>query len=326
MRIKLSKLGIGCIVFMCCSLLACKQGTSKDVITPDALEAILYDYNVAKAMADELPYDERYTQPFYTDYVFRKHQVTEAQFDSSMVWYTRNTEELSKIYSNVTKRLKDDQGAINHLIAIRDNKPKMSAPGDTVNVWYDKKLYRLTPTFASDRITFSLSADSNFKAYDEIRWKMRYSFMQSDFNKQNVQAVVSMSFTFENDSILAKTEKVSKSGWYTLSLKSDSSYKIKEVKGFVYLPKDSIKINLLVDEISLYRYHRPEQDSINKARQLVLVNDSLRNDSIKKAKDAAIKKDSIKKQELKKVEPEQPVRRSPHEMDRPRSRRANNRR
>lgn len=326
MRKKLNKLALGCIVLMCCSLTACKQGVPKDVIKPDAMEAILYDYNVAKAMADELPYDERYKQPLYTDYVYRKHHITEAQFDSSMVWYTRNTEELSKIYTNVTKRLKDDQGAINHLIAVRDKKPKMSERGDTVNVWYDKKLYKLTPAFASDRITFTLPTDSNFKAYDEIRWRMRYDFLKSSSDKQKVQAVMAMSLTFENDSILATTKKIEESGWHTLSLKSDSAYKIKEINGFVYLPEDSIKTALLVDEISLFRYHRPEQDSINKEKQKILLSDSLKNDSIKKAKDAVTKKDSIKKQEAVKVEQEQPVRRSPHDMDRPRPRKGNNNR
>lgn len=321
MRKRLSKLGIGCAVVICCSLSACKQGVPKEVIKPAAMEAILYDYNVAKSMAEDLPYDERYKQPLYTDYVFQKHRVTQAQFDSSLVWYTRNTEELSKIYANVAKRFKDEQGAINHLIAIRDHKPKMSERGDTVNVWYDKKLYKLTPTFASDRITFTLPTDSNFKAYDEIRWKMRYHFLKP----QPAEAIMAMSLTFDNDSILAKTKKIDKSGWYTLSLKSDSSFKIKEISGFVYLPEDSIKSTLLIDEISLFRYHRPEQDSINKAKQKVLLNDSLKNDSIKKAKELSTRKDSVKKQEPLKVEQEQPSRRNPHDMDRPRPRKGNNR-
>lgn len=322
MRKMLSRLGVGFAVLICCSLSACKQDAPKSVIKPAAMEAILYDYNVAKAMAEDLPYDDRYKQPLYTDYVFRKHGVTEARFDSSMVWYTRNTEELSKIYANVTKRLKADQGAINHLIAIRDNKPKMSERGDTVNVWYDKKLYKLTPALASDRITFTLPTDSNFKAYDEIRWKMRYNFLKP----QSAHVIMALSMTFDNDSILAQTERIDTSGWYTLSLKSDSAYKIKEINGFVYLPKDSIKSTLLIDEISLFRYHRPEQDSINKAKQNMLLNDSLKNDSIKKAKDKKpVVKDTVKKQEAVKVEQEQqPVRRNPRDMDRPRPRKSNN--
>lgn len=321
MEKKLSRLGIGCAILVCCTLSACKQGAPKEVIKADAMEAILYDYNVAKAMAEDLPYDERYKQPLYIDYVFQKHNVTQAQFDSSLVWYTRNTEELSKIYVNVAKRLKDEQGAINHQIAVRDHKPKMSERGDTVNVWYDKKLYKLTPNLASDRITFTLPTDSNFKAYDEIRWKMRYHFLKS----QSAQAIMAMTLTFDNDSILAKTKKIDKSGWYTLSLKSDSSYKIKEISGFVYLPKDSVKSAVLVDEISLFRYHRPEQDSINKAKQKVLLSDSLKNDSIKKAMEKSARKDSVKKQESVNIEQEQPVRRSPRDMDRPRPRKGNNR-
>ena len=46
-----------------------------------------------------------------------RYGTTQAVFDSSMVWYTRNTEVLSKIYEKVKKRLKDQQDEVNHLIA-----------------------------------------------------------------------------------------------------------------------------------------------------------------------------------------------------------------
>ena len=49
------------------------------------------------------------------DAVFKKYGTTEAVFDSSLVWYTRNTEVLSKIYERVSKRLKAQQNEINHL-------------------------------------------------------------------------------------------------------------------------------------------------------------------------------------------------------------------
>lgn len=324
MKRGLSKFGVGCLVALCFSLTACKQGASKDVIKPPKMEEFLYDYYLAKSMVDELPYEDRYKQPLYLDYVYNKHHITKAQFDSSMVWYTRNTEELSKIYTNVGKRLKGDQGAINHLIALRDNKPKMSESGDTVNVWYDKKLHKLTPTVMSNKIAFTLTTDTNFKTHDELRWKIRYNFLKPKTDKRLIKAIMAMSFTFDNDSILAVSKKVDKSGWYTLSLKSDSAYKIKEVRGFVYLPGDSLQTSLLIDNISLTRFHRPKQDSINIAKGNALKSDSIKNDSIKKAKELADKKELAKKDSAK-VKLEQRVRRNPHDMDRPRPRKSTNR-
>lgn len=56
------------------------------------------------------------------DAVFKKYGTTQAAFDSSMVWYTRNTEVLSKIYDKVRKRLKDEQELVGDLVAKRDKK------------------------------------------------------------------------------------------------------------------------------------------------------------------------------------------------------------
>jgi hypothetical protein len=53
---------------------------------------------------------------------------------SSMVWYTRDTDVLAKVYEKVNKRLKEQQQNIDRLISLRDRKAKTSAPGDTIDV------------------------------------------------------------------------------------------------------------------------------------------------------------------------------------------------
>lgn len=87
----------------------CKVKRPSDVISESKMENLLYDYHVAKSMGDNLPYSENYKKALYIDAVFKKYGTTQAAFDSSMVWYTRNTEILSKIYDKVKKRLKDEQ-------------------------------------------------------------------------------------------------------------------------------------------------------------------------------------------------------------------------
>ena len=74
------------------------------------MENLLYDYHVAKSMGDNLPYSENYKKALYINAVFKKYGTTQAAFDSSMVWYTRNTEILSKIYDKVKKTLERRTG------------------------------------------------------------------------------------------------------------------------------------------------------------------------------------------------------------------------
>ena len=97
------------LCFICMLALAvagCKVKRPNDVIPESKMESLLYDYHLAKSMGDNLPYSENYKKALYIDAVFKKYGTTQAVFDSSMVWYTRNTEVLSKIYEKAPEILK----------------------------------------------------------------------------------------------------------------------------------------------------------------------------------------------------------------------------
>ena len=70
----------------------------QNIIQPDRMENILYDYHLSISMGNNLSYSDNYQKEAYKNYVFEKHHITEAEFDSSMVWYTRHTEELASLY------------------------------------------------------------------------------------------------------------------------------------------------------------------------------------------------------------------------------------
>mgnify|MGYP007002343725 CR=1 FL=1 len=57
---------------------------------------------------------------------------------------------------------------------MREDKPAASLPGDTVDVWYDRKLYWLTDVPLANKVTFEIPADSNFKAKDAFLWSADY--------------------------------------------------------------------------------------------------------------------------------------------------------
>lgn len=239
---------------------ACKVQRPKEILSEKKMEDLLYDYHIAKAMGDNLPYTENYRKALYLDYVFEKHGTTEAVFDSSLVWYTRNTEVFSKIYESVTARLKKQQDVINQLVAIRDNKPMVSQPGDSIDVWIWEKLYLLTGLPLTSRVVFSLPSDSNFYERDSLIWSVDYNFLGLSPDSSEA-AVMAMQMLFENDSIISETRRILESGTYSMALQSDTLGKIKDIKGFIYYGggKDSLK-KVLLNNVSLMRYH--SQDTL----------------------------------------------------------------
>lgn len=276
-----------CIFLLALILTGCKVKRPNGVISEAKMENLLYDYHIAKAMGESLPYNENYKKALYIEAVFKKHGTTEADFDSSMVWYTRNTEYLSKIYEKVNVRLKAQRDQINHLIALRDKKPHTSTPGDSIDVWAWQRSALLNNIPLNNKFTFVLPSDTNFKKRDILQWEINYHFLNNQVDSTNA-AIMAMQIIYENDSIYtSQLKKVTASGIHHIRLQSDTLI-IKEIRGFIYYPQNKNMNSVLTNNISLFRYH--SNDSIP-----VMPKDSLQKDSIiQETPDKKIKPDTIK--------------------------------
>ncbi len=242
-----------------CILTGCKVKRPSGVLSETKMEQLLYDYHVAKAMADDLPSTENYRKALYMDAVFAKHGTTEEVFDSSMVWYSRHTEILSRIYDKVADRLKEERDDINHRVAQREKKTNVSLPGDSIDVWVWQQVYRLEDTPFSNKVTFSLTTDTNYKERDTLLWNVRYLFLGKEPDTLRAP-VMAMQIKFRNDSILSDTKSILHSGMHHIRLTSDTLGEIREVNGFIYYPGEEGIPMVLTDSISLMRYHN--NDSI----------------------------------------------------------------
>lgn len=237
----------------------CRQGVPDEVVQPAAMEDLLYDFHLAKAMSGELPFAERYRQHQFYAYVLEKHHVSRAEFDSSLVWYTRHTDELSKIYVNLGLRFKQEQARVDHLIAIRDNKPRESAPGDSVDVWTGNRLYALSQgSPLLNQLIFEVPADAHFLSGDRFVWHWRVSFLPLfEVSADTVWMVLSA--RTKSDSVFAVRRRVCVSGADSLTLTCDSGIRPKSLSGYVYYPGRGRSEGLLLDSIRLMRYRRVEE-------------------------------------------------------------------
>ena len=296
------------ISFLAFCFTACQVKRPEAVLSDAKMENILYDYHIAKAMGEEVPYSEGYKKVLYIESVFKKHGITRAVFDSSMVWFTRNPEGLAKVYEKVNTRLKEEQDGINRLIAMRDNKPKESLPGDSIDVWVWQRIYQLTGMPMDNKVTFVLPSDTNFKERDTLQWNVRFLFHDDRIDSMYAP-VMPMQIVYKNDSILSDIKKVYNAGMKTISLQSDTLGEIKEVRGAIYYPSLQSGSSLLADRISLMRYHATDTLSFAK-------NDSI---SQKKKEEASeSKQEEIKPIEHEKVETNASVNSRQHNALRPR--------
>ncbi len=236
---------------------SCKMKRPDTVLSDAKMEAVLYDYHIAKTMGEQLPYNENYKRTLYIESVFKKHGITEAEFDTSMVWLAHNPEVLRDIYERINERLKAKKEVIDDLIAIQDNKPKESKAGDSIDVWAWQRVYQLIGMPFDNKMAFTLPSDANFQNRDTLRWSMRFHFRGGNPLPDSLYCpVMGMQVFYEKDSVVNSIHKVLRPGGDTISLWADTLGKIEKVYGFVYYPRQlSSQSMLLIDKVSLMRYH-----------------------------------------------------------------------
>lgn len=235
------------------SFWGCGNKIPADIIQPVEMENLLYDYHIANTLGADLPYSEGYKKNAYFAYVFEKHHVTEAEFDSSMVWYSRHSGELSAIYDNLKKRFETDSERMKQLASRHNGEISVSMSGDTVDIWQDRSFYWLTSSPYTNKVQFELKADTSFKPKDMLAFEADMSFLPP----QEGKAVMGIKVTFENDSVQGMTRMVDASGRQCLLLSPDSAFEYKNISGFVYYMGEAEKKgNLLLNDIRLIRTHR----------------------------------------------------------------------
>ena len=146
-------------------LAACKPRIPSQVIQPDDMEDVLYDYYLAHGMSIS-PGEEgdRYNREYYHRLALKKHGYTQADFDTSMVWYYNHLEDLFRIYERVQHRLSDDALAQGTSIRELQQYTTYSHLSDTADVWEGKRNLLLYPQAPFHIYQFRQRADSSYQA------------------------------------------------------------------------------------------------------------------------------------------------------------------
>lgn len=247
-----------------CLLTSCEVKRPRGVLSDAEFEEVLFDYHLAKVMADEVPYSESYRKPLYRDAVLEKHGTTSAQFDSSMVWFARNPEHLSDIYKRLTERLRKQRDAINDLIALRDTPKEEMPSGDSVEVWSLKRFLLLSGMPLNCKQQFQLIADTTFYERDSLCLFLDYRYVGLMPDTLH-RAVMGLTLHFRNDSILHQWQMLTaNAGELELAMQSDTLGEIRSVSGFVYLPQSEPSTLMRIDRMHVMRYHAKDSLKLDK--------------------------------------------------------------
>ncbi|MBQ5818958.1 MAG: DUF4296 domain-containing protein [Bacteroides sp.] len=242
-------------------MVACKVERPGYVLSDGVMEKVLYDYHIAKAMGENLDYNEQYKRTLYLNAVFKKHNITQAQFDTTMAWYARHPEVVNEVYDIVRERLMASRENYNHLVSLRDGKPTRSKAGDSIDVWIWDRIHMLSGMPLDNKLMFTLPSDDNYQASDTIKWTVGFNFLSEQLVDTTKRPVMAMQVAYAKDTIISALCRIDSSQVAQLVLQADTLGDIKELRGFIYYPTNQPKQTLLIDSVSLMRYHQTN-DSI----------------------------------------------------------------
>lgn len=238
---------------------SCKPKVPARYIQPDEMEDILYDYHLANTLAQMQDEHQDYDSHLYRMGVLKKYGITQAELDSSLVYYMRHADRLHTIYENIADRLNKDAmnlGASDAHIGIAT-----TSGTDTVNVWENTDHFLLIPYLPYNKQTFSVLADTAFRKGDKMLLSFYTHFVYQDGTKKGI---AQLSVRYDNDSVASRVLHLSSNMGYSVEIPNNDSLKIKEVSGFFYLGDDksgtstTLKM-MFVNQVRLIRFHPTKQ-------------------------------------------------------------------
>lgn len=232
------------------------------VLSRSKMEDVLHDYHIAQGMVTMLSPEERYQEQAYIDAVFRKHGITKAVFDSSMIWYNRHGEELLTIYDHLSERFDDEDKAIQAQTGTNYMSAMIGEGGDTTNIWSGDKLFLLHKGDWLNHRSFSMAADTSFHSNDRFVLMADCHFAATNrVNNAGKQLVMSVSIEYDNDDVISElTHVYANNGSAQVSIESSKPQPIRHINGFFYYINSTPDDNafLVVSNVKLYRVHKQE--------------------------------------------------------------------
>ena len=232
-------------------LAACSHDPDYVIGEKDMVD-LLVDVHKAEAVIESNynQYSSKADKKKLREAVFLKHGITQEQFDTNLVWYGHHIEEYMKIYEQVVECLKAENEEAKKLLA-EDNSQTMSQPGDSVDVWKQRRAHVFDTRQASNLLTFDIAPDENFRTRDyfELRFKVLL------LPKLSVKPQVYLAARLINHDIVYNQLDIDREGWHSLPLQTDSAMALSRINGYIVLPMQTVPGTMYVDSLTLIRRH-----------------------------------------------------------------------
>lgn len=229
--------------------MACNR-VPDEVIQPEEMAQLMADIRVADAVISVNGYDYRtpVSREALKQAVYERHGVTQAQFDSSLVWYGHNIGRYQEVTDRSIEILEDRlQNA-----GSAATQAAMSVAGDSVDVWDRPRAYMFNEKSPSKFLTFELEPDRNWNDGDVYTWHAR-------FPVSSASATWTITAEYDDGAVewVQSTVQPNMPGRQEITFFTDSTRRATHISGWLELQTAPPR-PVIVDSIGLVRRRRYE--------------------------------------------------------------------
>ncbi|MCD8193654.1 MAG: DUF4296 domain-containing protein [Tannerellaceae bacterium] len=229
---------------------ACSK-TPRGVLSEKKMQSVYLDMQLAEAMinADNKGYADVEKKEALYQSVFRKHKITQAVYDSSLVWYGANLDIFVKVYDRVLKDIAQMQKDLGDIPA----DPGPASNRDSVNIWNRRPALTFEPGSPFNAVVFDITPEASY---------LPGSIFVLDLDVWGVNP--GMAYYPEvrihaehADTTLVVTDRITQDGPHQTVLRSHPTKRVRRVYGMIRMDNADPYAygKIYVDSIRLMRYN-----------------------------------------------------------------------
>ena len=245
-----NRLRIYGIITLICMTASCSR-VPKHILSERKLRVVLYDMLIGEAMI-EIKIDSFQTnsdRQAVFDAIFSKHRITQAQYDSSLIWYGKHLDLYMNVYKLALKDVNENYAALGDMTPVAlSGEISMQ---DSVDIWFFKRYDVFKPEIAFNTLTFDIIPSEPYSAGSAYHFMLSVWGIPADLKPKPVIHLNAV----QADTIISVRKEIEGDGDYETTLSTLNDRQVLRIYGYVSLnAADPAFHRVYLNDIRLMKY------------------------------------------------------------------------
>ena len=240
-------------------VMACSK-VPQGVLPERKMKEVMIDMYIAEGLIGTTP--QSFPDTLHRDAlfqsVFRKHGITQAAYDSSLVWYGKNLDILMQVSDLALKDINDltrDLGDVQASAAPTSNQ-------DSVNIWPRRNFLVLEPANLFNGVVYDIKPETHYSSGSGFVLGMRVWGITNRL-KHTPELRISID---QGDTTIVTNRKITNDGYYQTIIKGMPTKQVRRVYGYIRMDNNEQDYHkIYIDSLNLmkYNYRSPALEALS---------------------------------------------------------------